>query len=112
MTTLKSLILNKYFTIPVLAILILSFCGYKLYNAGYDKADAYYKSLIAAETAREIEIHDKVVNAQKELITALQNSNEDLDKKLKEVSDEADKDPDAGKHSLSSSAVVRIDSIH
>ncbi|MGB3899826.1 MAG: hypothetical protein WA973_14900 [Mesorhizobium sp.] len=104
------------------ALAIVAAFGYT-YHAGYSRAAATWEAkyelreaAIRKATADEI-TRQAQANAQAKAIEAdrirrLAEENAALEEKIKELSDEADADPDRDNTCLSDGSRVRIDSIH
>lgn len=105
------------------AALAIAFGLYLVYDAGYSRAavkwEAKYElreAQIRQQTADE-KIRQAQANAEAALLSAariarLQADNAARDQKIKELSDEADADPDRDNACLSDGSRLRIDAIH
>lgn len=106
-----------------LAVLLIWAGGIYVYHSGYSAASASWQAkyelreaAIRKATADEI-TRQAQANAQAKALEAdhirrLAEENAALEKKIKELSDEADADPDRDAVCLSDGSRVRIDSIH
>lgn len=106
---------GQYLIAGVLGAAIFGGYTYYIYHKGGENAtlvaEAKYKKLYDNELARQLEVQDKVINSQKQIIAALVKSEAEIDAKLKENESEASKDPNGSNISLSSDAVMRINRI-
>jgi len=106
---------GQYIAIGLGVAVLSGSATYYVYHKGYvsgeTKTEAKYKKIYDDELARQLEVQDKVINTQKVIIAQLSQSEDDLNKKLKENESEAAKDPDHNKPALNSDAVMRLNRI-
>jgi hypothetical protein len=112
------LLLNKNVWIALAITIGLSIFGYKAYSFGYDHASSKYNQLIAEinrasakEADRQIEIHDKITELQQAQIVSLQQTKDDLNKKLEENKVAAHKDPNANNPAINRAGILRLNAI-
>lgn len=65
-----------------------------------------------AEQNRQAQANAMAKAVEQKQIQQMEADNAALEQRIKELNDEADKDPDANKPALSDSARMRIDSVH
>lgn len=106
---------GQYVIVGLTTAATLGAVTYYVYHKGYvsgeTQTEAKYKKIYDAELARQLEVQDKVINTQKQIIVELQKSEDDLNQKLKENESEAANDPDHNKPALNSNAVLRLNRI-
>jgi len=81
------------------------------YQARYDKLVAEYNDARTKEIMRQAAANNAAKALEAARIAELQAANSELETRIKELADEADKDPDAGKPALGAAGVRRINSI-
>ena len=81
------------------------------YQIKYDKLVAEYNDARTKEILRQVMVNNASKALEAARIAALQAANSELETRIKELADEADKDPDAGRAALGASSVRRINSV-
>ena len=81
------------------------------YQARYDKLVSEYNDARAKEIMRQVMANNAAKALEAARIAELQAANSELETRIKELADEADKDPDAGRAALGAAGVRRINSI-
>lgn len=82
------------------------------WSAKYDAREVAITKATADEISRQAQANAQAKADEQARIAQLEADNAALEKTIKEKSDEADADPDRDRPALSSSAGMRIDSIH
>jgi len=93
-----------------------------VYNRGYDAASGKFKAEIAEMKAAAVEARDKEASRQEaannaakaresQRIAEIEAENQSLEQRIKELADEASKDPDASRSAVSAPGVRRINKI-
>lgn len=106
-----------------LAALTIAVAAWWLYSAGYDRATMEWSALynkreaeiaqaVAAETNRIQQANAMAKAAEAKRLAELAAENAALEQRIKELSDEADADPDRDRSCLSDDSRLRVDSIH
>jgi hypothetical protein len=106
-----------------LAVLAIAVAAWWLYSAGYDRAEDKWSALynkreaeiaqaVAAETNRIQQANAMAKAAEARRLAELAAENAALEQRIKELSDEADADPDRDRVCLSDDSRLRVDSIH
>jgi hypothetical protein len=81
------------------------------YQARIDQLVSDYKAAEIAETERQDAANSAAKAREAIAIEAMRDANSKLETRIKELADEAAKDPDAGKPVLGSSSVRRINEV-
>lgn len=81
------------------------------YQARYDKLVSEYNDARTKEIMRQVVANNAAKALEATRIAELQAANSELETRIKELADEADKDPDAGRAALGAAGVRRINSI-
>ena len=81
------------------------------YQARYDKLVSEYNDARAKEIMRQVMANNAAKALEAARIAELQAANSELETRIKELADEADKDPDAGRAALGASSVQRINKV-
>lgn len=104
------------------ALAIVAAFGYT-YHRGYASASATWqvkyelreaaiKTQTAAEISRQAQANAQAKAIENKRLDDIAKANAELEKQIKEKSDEADADPDRGNVCLSDGSRLRIDSVH
>ena len=113
--------LNIYAALAVIISLALAggLCYYKGYhNASvtwetkYNLREEQIKNASIQEANRQAQVNALAKAQEQKVLEQLQAENDALDARIKELEDEATKDPDADKPALNDAARMRIDSVH
>jgi FKBP-type peptidyl-prolyl cis-trans isomerase (trigger factor) len=81
------------------------------YQARYDQLVSEYNDAHAKEIMRQVMANNAAKALEAARIAELQAANSVLETRIKELADEADKDPDAGRAALGAAGVQRINKI-
>jgi len=106
----------------IAALAIIGAFGYT-YHRGYTAASATWQAKYelreaeivkqtAAEISRQAQANAQAKAIENKRLEEVAKADAELDKSIKEKSDEADADPDRGTRCLSDGSRVRIDSVH
>jgi len=77
----------------------------------YDKLVYDYNDARAKEIMRQVMANNAAKALEAARIAELQAANSELETRIKELADEADKDPDAGRAALGAFSVQRINTV-